>query len=123
MLCKVLSNRKKSIGLSPGTLIHIGEKKAGAVKMSMIEYDSTNLRISEIPTGQLPAKIKSNYEVFRLNINGLHEIPLLENIMEQFSVNALVMEDLLNTLHQPKIEMYDDFIFATDNGENRKFDF
>ena len=36
------------VGLPPGTLIHIGEKKSEKVRISLIEYNETHVREQEL---------------------------------------------------------------------------
>lgn len=112
MLGKNLKKRKKSIGLSPGTLIYIGEEQTQPVKVSIIDYDEANLNTSEIPVDEIPDKISTQGDKLWLNIDGLNDINLLENLKHQFDIDPLVMEDILNTSHQPKIDIYEKYIFV-----------
>ena len=37
-----------------------------------------------------------------ININGLHEIKLIQKICQKWSVHQLIIEDIVNTNHRPQ---------------------
>lgn len=47
-----------------------------------------------------------------LNITGLNDIQLIEDIGAKYSINNLVLEDIVHVENYPKIEVYDTYIFA-----------
>jgi len=47
-----------------------------------------------------------------VNIDGLHDIEIMEKIGKHFGLHPLVLEDILNTEQRPKIEDFDDYIFV-----------
>jgi len=47
---KLIKKRSKKAGLSPGTLIHIGEKKAETLKITVMDYDEAHFQEKEINT-------------------------------------------------------------------------
>jgi magnesium transporter len=46
-----------------------------------------------------------------INIDGLEDIKLFEDIGERFSLHPLILEDILNTGQRPKMEDYGDYIY------------
>ena len=48
-----------------------------------------------------------------LNIGGIHNPELIKKIGENFNIDSLILEDLLNSSQRPKLETRDDFIFIT----------
>jgi magnesium transporter len=57
-----------------------------------------------------------------INIDGLHQIEILEKIGECYGLHPLVLEDILNTDQRPKMEDYGDYIYIVlkmlDQGNN-----
>src|SRR5690606_31662296 len=47
-----------------------------------------------------------------IDIQGLGTQDVLNSIKEKFGINALVMEDMVNTHQRPKFEEFDDYIFV-----------
>ncbi len=96
-------------GLAPGTLVYIGEDSGVSSKISMIQYNETELRKTEIPSynSTIFEKAFTNW----LNIDGLNNIELLKKIGSSFNLHSLTLEDILNTEQRPKIETYDSYTY------------
>ncbi|MEW5784466.1 MAG: magnesium/cobalt transporter CorA [Bacillota bacterium] len=47
-----------------------------------------------------------------VNVEGLGDMQQLEKLSTVFGLHHLVMEDVLNTAHRPKIEDYEDYLFV-----------
>jgi len=102
----------KKIGLSPGTLVHIGKKKIEKVRIRIIDYDEARLQEKEAKTIEECFPFKDLPTVTWVNIDGLHDIEVMEKIGKHFGLHPLVLEDILNTDQRPKIEDFDDYIFV-----------
>jgi magnesium transporter len=101
----------KKAGLSPGTLVHIGEKKTEKVKISLMNYDQEHFMEKELAAVEESFAYKDTPSVTWINIDGLHEIDLIENIGGHFSLHPLILEDIVHTGQRPKAEDYDDYIY------------
>lgn len=112
MVRKLFKKYSKKIGLPPGTMVHVGEKKVEKVKISVIDYDKDNFQKRELESVEEVFPFKETPTVTWLNIDGLHEVEVLEKIGKHYDIHPLVMEDILNTQQRPKIEIFDDYIFA-----------
>jgi magnesium transporter len=101
----------KKAGLPPGTLIHIGEKKTEKVKISVFEYNEEQYLEQDLETltGFLPQKDKTF--ITWLNIEGIHQVDIVEQIGHLFKLHSLILEDIVNTEQFPKIEDYGDYLF------------
>lgn len=111
LMMRMLKHPSKKAGMSPGTLIHIGEQKVAKVEISLINYDQEKVDqhdyehidevFSDIPqTG-----------ITWLIISGLHDTEIIQKVGDHFNINALDLEDILNTSQRPKCEIYDDYIY------------
>lgn len=97
-------------GLPPGSLVHIGEPKTGPVEIELIHYNPARER-REVFTGVSGLeKVRNQPPVSWINVNGLHDIPIIEEIGKQFGIHSLLLEDILNTDHRPKLEDFDRYI-------------
>ena len=58
---RMIKKRSEKAGFPPGTLVHIGEKKAEEPKITIIDYDETQFQEKEIKKIEecLPFKDKS----------------------------------------------------------------
>jgi magnesium transporter len=48
-----------------------------------------------------------------LNVEGIHDTQLIEQIGEHFQLHPLILEDIVNTSQRPKLEEYDNCVFIT----------
>jgi magnesium transporter len=103
---------KQKAGLIPGTLVFTGEKKAEKVRIRIIDYDETQLEEKEAETVEECFPFKDKPTVTWINIDGLHDLELIEKIGKQFGLHPLVMEDIVNTGQRPKLEDFEDHVFV-----------
>ncbi len=106
-----ISNISKKTGLSPGSLVHIGEIQDAESKITVVDY---NMEFIEEQIVSSIDDIKINIEnesVIWINIEGLKDIKLIEAVGKKFNIHDLVLEDILNTHQRPKFEEYDDYLY------------
>ncbi|MDF1532632.1 MAG: magnesium/cobalt transporter CorA [Methanosarcinales archaeon] len=103
--------KSKKVGLPPGTLQHIGEKKVDKVKISILDYDETNLEDKVAKTVEECFPFKEKPTVTWINVDGLHQVDIIETIGKHFDVHPLIMEDIVHTDQRPKMEDFGHYIF------------
>lgn len=103
--------RSKKAGLPPGSLIHIGSRYAEKSKITLIRYDETFFAEKEISSIADFRSEKDRQGITWINIDGLQDIKLFEDIGELFGLHPLVLEDILNTDQRPKMQDYGDYIY------------
>jgi magnesium transporter len=101
----------KKAGLPPGTLVHIGEKKTERVRITLIDYDEAQFSQAELKTVEECFPFKDKPSVTWINIDGLHDVQVIEKIGQHFNLHPLLLEDILNTEQRPKMEDFGDYIF------------
>jgi magnesium transporter len=108
---KLIKKRSKKAGLPPGTLVHIGEKKAETPKITVMDYDEAHFQEKEIKTIEECFLFKDKPTVTWINIDGLHQVEILEKLGECYGLHPLVLEDILNTDQRPKMEDYGEYLY------------
>jgi len=114
MAGRVIHSRRAKVGLSPGTLLYLGEEKKEPVAISMAVYSDGKLEEkSGISIEGVFAALKTLRpdEKAWVNVDGVHDTRLLEGFGSALGIHALVLEDIVNTSHRPKIEEHDDYLF------------
>lgn len=109
---KKLSSTSKA-GLPPGSLIHIGEETGEDVRITLIEYNSDEYSERIITDIEDCYASKDNNMISWINIDGLHNPDLIEKLGSHFGLHHLLLEDIMNTQHRPKVEEFDDIYFVT----------
>lgn len=107
----LIKKRSKKAGLPPGSLVHIGEKKAEVPKITVIDYGEAHFQEKEIKTIEECFLFKETPTVTWINIDGLHQVEILEKLGECYGFHPLVLEDILNTDQRPKIEDYGEYLY------------
>ncbi len=110
---KLFKKQSRKVGLPPGTLIHVGDIKSSFVKMKRIEYNAFDFKEEQIQEIRECAYSPVNQYITWINIDGLHKTELIHDIGRQYGIHSLVLEDILNTNHRPKMDDYDDYIHFT----------
>ena len=110
-MLRFIKKRSKKSGLPPGSLIHIGEKKSGKTKITVMDYDERELR--EVETDEIDQcfLFKESPAVTWINLEGIHDAGILQKLGECYGFHPLVLEDILNTDQRPKMEDYTDYLF------------
>jgi magnesium transporter len=102
---------KEKVGLPPGTLVHIGERKTEKVKITVIDYDSKNFQEKEVDKIEECFPFKDKPTVTWINIDGLQEVEIMEKIGAHFGIHHLILEDILHTGQRPKGEDLGDYLY------------
>jgi magnesium transporter len=108
---KLIRRRSKKSGLPPGTLVYLGEKKVEQVRISYIDYDEQSYQEKQVSKIEECFPFKATPTVSWINIDGLHEVEILEKLGRQFELHPLMLEDILNMDQRPKYEDFDKHIF------------
>ena len=108
---KVVKKRSSKAGLPPGTLVYVGEKKVEEIRITFIDYDEQFFQEKQVPSIEECLKLKDTPTVSWINIDGLHDIELLEKLGKGFDLHPLILEDILSTVQRPKFEDYEKHIF------------
>ena len=106
---RLIRRGRKKLGLSPGTLIHVGDKKIENVKISLMNYDQGQLLEKELKKIEDSFPYKDTPPVSWINVDGLHDVEIIEAIGRHFGIHPLTLEDIVNTGHRPKAEDFEDY--------------
>ncbi len=99
-------------GAPPGTVIYYGEDHTDKVKITLIEYNETEViekdffDIDECMNHINPTMVKW------INVDGIHNTELVEKIGKQFNIHPLTLEDVVNTSQRAKFEDFENYVVA-----------
>jgi magnesium transporter len=110
-LKRFIKRPTKKPGTAPGTLISVGDRKADTSRVTIIDYDPDCFLEKDITAIEEALPLKALPTVTWINIDGLHDLELIEAVGRHFDIHPLTLEDIVNTGHRPKIEEFDDYIF------------
>lgn len=110
-MTRLIKKSSKARGMAPGSLIHIGEKKTEKVRISIIDYNKKKIEEKEVKNIEKCFSFKKKPTTTWINIDGLHNIDIIEKLGNHFEIHPLILEDILNTDQRPKIEDFERYIF------------
>ena len=106
-----LKKRSGKAGLSPGSLVHIGDRLTEKTKITVLDYDEAHIEEKEISTASECGQFKNSSTVTWIHINGIHDVQALEEVGTIFGLHPLTLEDILNSDQRPKMEDFCDYIY------------
>jgi magnesium transporter len=101
----------KKTGLSPGSLVHIGDKKIETIKITLMNYDPANVLEKQLPTIEASFPYRDTAPITWVNVDGLHEVNVVEKMGAHFGIHPLVLEDIVNTGQRTKAEEFENYIY------------
>lgn len=103
---------RSNVGMAPGTIFFRGEQKTDRVTIREISFDKEELsdQMLTAPEQVTPGKGPG---VQWLDVVGLHEEAVIDQIGLKFGIHRLTLEDVLNTQQRPKLETFDSYLFWT----------
>jgi magnesium transporter len=110
-ISNLTKKRSKKAGLPSGTLVYTGEKKDEQVKIHVIDYDEANFHEIEMASVDACIPFKDKPTVTWINVDGVHNVEVLEKLGGCFGLHRLVMEDIMNTDQRPKMEDYGEYLY------------
>jgi magnesium transporter len=98
-------------GRVPGTPVFIGEQRAPTAKITAFRYGEDTCEERRLESLAECREYAARGGVVWLNIDGLHDIALIEELGRIFSLHTLVLEDIADTTQRPKAEEYGDYLY------------
>ena len=109
-MMKLVQKRSKKTGLSPGTLIHIGETRTDSVTVTRFNYAGTHCD-EQVVTDMEALQPPADETVTWVNVGGVHKVEVLEGFGKCFGLHPLLLEDIANTDQRPKLDDYETYLF------------
>jgi magnesium transporter len=108
---RVVKERSVKSGLPPGTLVHIGEKIDREIKITVTDYSEALCEEKEIKALKECFYHTDRSIISWINVEGLHEIEVIQRVGECEGLHPLVLEDILNTDQRPKLEDFGEYLY------------
>jgi len=105
--------KKEHIGLSPFALVFQGQKKTEKILLRAIDFDLEDVEEQEITSPEQLLSLQKSRKLTWLNIDGLDNVTLMENMAKVFKIENNILSDVMNPSGRPKVQEFDNGIFAT----------
>lgn len=112
-MSRFTKKKKEDIGLSPFALVFRGKMRTDKIGLSIIDFDMDEVREPAIKSIDQILKYKDTKNISWLNIDGIHNAELMEDLSKKFKLENNVLSDVMNPSVRPKVQELDKGIFIT----------
>ncbi len=105
--------KKEDIGLSPYEIKFRGRKRADEVRMTLFDITPENITETKIDSVEEFSSYRDTDSIKWLNIDGLHNEKLMENIAKELNISADIISDIMQPSSRPQVEEFDNGIFIS----------
>ncbi len=109
-MSRLVSKRSGKAGLPAGSIVHIGEKRAERVRITLFEYDEGGGEERELPSVAEIPEGRRKHGVSWIDVEGLHDPAVIEALGARFSLHPLILEDVVNTGGRSKVQDCGDYL-------------
>lgn len=81
------------------------------IKITLYHYNKDNIQIKEINNIKELFPLNDTFTVTWIDIDGIHNIELINEIGNNFKIHPLVLEDISHTIQRPKIEDFENYLY------------
>ena len=112
-MARFIKKNKQHIGVAPDELIFTGQQKMEQVIVRIIDFDPETLTEDEVKAIHEIAGFKQRDTVTWINVDGLHNTVVMEELSSAFDFDTLVMAEVLHTEARPRVIEYDNCILIS----------
>lgn len=105
--------RVKKIGQPPGTPHYTGESKDTPPLITVMTFDNQTCHESVGHRLSDCLSTEKTTGMTWINIEGLHDVQMMEEVATRFNLHPLTVEDILNVEQRPKLDEFENYIFIT----------
>jgi magnesium transporter len=81
------------------------------VKITCIDYYGDYFQEKHVETIEEVFQFSDTSTTTWINLDGIHQLDLIEKLGKHFKIHPLVLEDIVNTGQRPKMEDFGDYLF------------
>lgn len=112
-MSRFIKKKKEDIGLSPYALVFRGQKRTEKTLLRVMDFDLDEVREYDIKSVEQLKSLKNRKNLSWLNIDGLHDVARMEELAGVFNIPVNILSDIMNPSLRPKVQEFDNGIFAT----------
>ena len=109
---RYVKQASRKAGLPPGTLVHLGEQKVDKVRITILDYDESRFEECTLDRIEDAFAYVDASTVTWINIDGLHDVSIIDVLGRHFDLHPLILEDIVHTGQRAKIETMDTYLFV-----------
>jgi len=99
--------KRRKIGLAPGSLVHLGKPCGERPLLKAYHFTPIVFEKLEQATLEDCRRLRDVEGTAWINLEGIHDVSLVEKLGDLFGIHSLALEDILDTHHPPKLEIFE----------------
>lgn len=103
-----VQKKRHPLGSPPGTLMHLGRQRSGPVTIRITSWDKEQAEHLQDARIADAAQHLEDPRTSWITITGVHDPSLVKEVGEAAGIHPLFLEDIMNTMIRPKIEILED---------------
>lgn len=107
MIRLIRRSSKKKLGLSPGSVVYVGDHREDPVHIDVIDFTATDYKAERAVRVEDCFRLKESDTMSWINVSGVHDVAIIKALGTHFDLHPLILEDIANTGQRPKIEFSD----------------
>lgn len=105
-------SRIQKTGMEPGSLVYVGDANIKPIRITVFRYNDKLCEEHHIQNVEALSEWKNHEDIIWINIDGVHDVALIERMGQIFELDSLSLEDMLNTHTRPKFDEYEGYVFC-----------
>ena len=110
---RLFRRRAEKAGMAPGTLVAPPDLPPQTPEMQVCNYSEQGANEAEFSVPTEAIRYVQDSAFTWMNIDNALDVKLVQEIGDSFGVGPLILEDIMNRDHRPKLEDRGDVIFVT----------
>lgn len=110
---RYLKKTRDEIGLSPQALVFRGDKKMDEVLIRLIDFSDEQVEEKTIDSVKDLLPYRNKKSVTWINIDGLHDLDLLQEIGAEFELENFILSNVLEVNSRPMVHEYNNCIYIS----------
>lgn len=106
-----LKLRAHKAGQSPGSAVYVGKESKHNIEVVLLDYDQEKCFESSGFDPEKIERLSTLPSTTWLNIDGLHDVAMVERTGRLLGLHPLTIEDIVNATQRPKIDIFDEYIY------------
>jgi len=112
-MSRYIEKKKEDIGLSPYALVFRGQKKTDKIVLRAMDFNLEDVSELDVKSTDDLVALKKSKKLSWLNIDGLDDVELMENLAKVFKIEHNILSDVMNPSARPKMQEFENGIFVT----------
>lgn len=105
-----IENQRSKIGQLPGSIIYTGKDNSNEIKIELITYSQDNYKHEKLESVD-DLNLEEDGNKRWIKVIGLNNVEIIKQIGLKLDLDDLILEDVVNTNHTPKVEFHSNFLF------------